>query len=93
MISHLLAVDVSGTLTTKRFRVMTDQLSRDNESNPDLAAKERPDEEEKTPIPDESTLMGRNGVEDEVLAELARAEGIMSDPSAPDDPDARGAQV
>ncbi|HUZ70739.1 MAG TPA: hypothetical protein VMU65_13605 [Candidatus Saccharimonadales bacterium] len=44
-------------------------------------------------IPDESTLMGVVGVEAEVLAELARAEGKMSDPSAPDDPDAEGAQV
>jgi hypothetical protein len=43
--------------------------------------------------PDESTLMGVTGVEAEVLAELARAEGEMSDPSAPDDPDADGAQV
>ena len=44
-------------------------------------------------IPDESTLLGRVGVEEEVLAELARAEAKMSDPSAPDDPDAAGAQV
>jgi hypothetical protein len=43
--------------------------------------------------PDESTLMGATGVEAEVLAELARAEGEMSDPSAPDNPDAAGAQV
>ena len=43
--------------------------------------------------PDESTLMGATGVEAQVLAELARAEGEMSDPSAPDDPDAAGAQV
>ena len=72
---------------------MTDQSSRDNESNRDLAADEQPVEQEDRRIPDESTLMGRNGVEEEVLAELARAEGMMSDPSAPDDPDARGAQV
>jgi hypothetical protein len=44
-------------------------------------------------IPDESTLLGRVGVEEEVLAELARAEAKMSDPSATDDPDAAGAQV
>ncbi len=72
---------------------MTDQLSRDDESNPDIAATEQPAGEDERRIPDESSLMGRNGVEEEVLAELARAEGIMSDPSAPDDPDARGAQV
>jgi hypothetical protein len=45
------------------------------------------------PIPDESTLLGKVGVEEQVLAELARAEAKMSDPSAPDDPDAAGAQV
>lgn len=45
------------------------------------------------PIPDESTLLGKVGVEEEVLAELARAEAKLSDPSAPDDPDAAGAQV
>jgi hypothetical protein len=44
-------------------------------------------------IPDESTLLGAVGVEAEVLAELARAEAKMNDPSAPDDPDAAGAQV
>lgn len=43
--------------------------------------------------PDESTLMGATEVEAEVLAELARAEAEMSDPSAPDNPDAAGAQV
>lgn len=51
------------------------------------------DPEETDTIPDESTLMGREGVEAEVLAELARAEGKMSDTSAPDDPDAAGAQL
>jgi hypothetical protein len=44
-------------------------------------------------IPDESTLLGKVGVEEEVLAELARAEAKLNDPSAPDDPDAAGAQV
>jgi hypothetical protein len=38
-------------------------------------------------------LLGKIGVEEEVLAELARAEAKLSDPSAPDDPDAAGAQV
>jgi hypothetical protein len=44
-------------------------------------------------VDDESGLMGRVGVEEEVLAELARAEAKMNDPSAGDDPDAAGAQV
>ena len=43
--------------------------------------------------PDESVLLGATGVEGEVLAELARAEGQLSDPNAPDDPDEKGAQV
>ncbi|MGA7911008.1 MAG: hypothetical protein WCC30_05600 [Candidatus Dormiibacterota bacterium] len=73
--------------------MITDQVSRDDESNPDSAATEQSAGDEERRIPDESTLMGRSGVEEEVLAELARAEGILSDPSAPDDPDARGAQV
>jgi hypothetical protein len=50
-------------------------------------------EDEHERIPDESTLLGRVGVEEEVLAELARAEAKLNDPSAPDDPDAAGAQV
>ena len=44
-------------------------------------------------MPDESTLMGKVGSEEEILAELARAEAKMSDPTAPDDPNAAGAQV
>ncbi|MFN2581814.1 MAG: hypothetical protein ABR498_03625 [Candidatus Dormibacteria bacterium] len=43
--------------------------------------------------PDESTLMGKAGVEEEVLAELARAEGELNDASAEGESDSRGAQV
>jgi len=43
--------------------------------------------------PDESTLLGKTGVEDEVLAELARAEAEMSGEAPEDESDARGAQV
>ncbi len=43
--------------------------------------------------PDESTLLGATGVQEEVLAELARAEGEMSTPSTEDDSDDTGAQV
>lgn len=44
--------------------------------------------------PDESTLLGASGVEQEVLAELARAESELNDPNAPDEPDdEKGAQV
>ncbi len=62
-----------------------DTDARDGDDDTDEA------EADDTP-PDESTLMGATGVEAEVLAELARAEGEMSDPSA-DDPDDAGAQV
>jgi hypothetical protein len=58
----------------------------------DPSADDGDDDTDDTP-PDESTLMGVPGVEAEVLAGLARAEGEMNDPSAPDDPDAAGAQV
>jgi hypothetical protein len=40
--------------------------------------------------PDESTLLGAEGVEAEVLAELARAEGEMAEG---DEGDSEGAQV
>jgi len=42
--------------------------------------------------PDESTLLGVSGVQAEVLADLARAEGDLADPDA-EEPDERGAQV
>jgi hypothetical protein len=45
-------------------------------------------------IPDESTLLGAGGIEQEVLAEAARAEGELADPSHDDDEGAdEGAQV
>ena len=37
--------------------------------------------------PDESTLLGKSGVEEEVLAELARAEAELEKPSADDEDD------
>jgi len=45
--------------------------------------------------PDESTLMGKAGVEEEVLAELARAEAEMSKPEDGDDDEdeSEGAEV
>ncbi|MEO8899232.1 MAG: hypothetical protein ABI352_09605 [Candidatus Dormibacter sp.] len=45
------------------------------------------------PIPDESTLVGRTGVEGQVLAELARAEAQMSDGREMDEEDDRGVRV
>ena len=56
------------------------------------AGEDEPDLENEPP--DESTLLGATGVEEEVLAELARAEAELSDPNAPDEPaDGEGAQV
>jgi hypothetical protein len=54
---------------------------------------ESPDDDPHEAADDESPLMGRVGIEAEVLAELARAEAKMNDPSEGDDPDAAGAQV
>jgi hypothetical protein len=69
---------------------MSDRTQTDLDDGPDGPAADEVDE----PIPDESTLLGKVGVEEEVLAELARAEAKLNDPSAPDDdPDAAGAQV
>jgi hypothetical protein len=42
--------------------------------------------------PDESTLLGATGVEEEVLAEAARAEAELNDPAAPP-VDVSGAEV
>jgi hypothetical protein len=44
--------------------------------------------------PDESVLLGASGVEQEVLAELARAEAELSEPNAPPEPpDDEGTEV
>ena len=60
--------------------------------DPDIADEDESDLENEPP--DESTLLGVPGVEEEVLAELARAEAELSDPNAPDEPaDEKGAQV
>jgi hypothetical protein len=44
-------------------------------------------------IPDESTLLGATGVEQEVLAEAARAESELADPSHGDGETDDGSQV
>ena len=51
------------------------------------------DELEENEPPDESTLLGATGVEEEVLAELARAEAELSEGRDETDEEARGAQV
>jgi hypothetical protein len=72
---------------------MSDTGAPGDDTDLDVSDDAVPADDSHEPIPDESTLLGKVGVEEEVLAELARAEAKMSDPSAPDDPDAAGAQV
>jgi hypothetical protein len=72
---------------------MSDPTGSPSDPGSSDASDDAAETEEHESIPDESTLMGVSGVEAEVLAELARAEGEMSDPSAPDNPDAEGAEV
>jgi hypothetical protein len=72
---------------------MSDTAVPGDETDLDDNLGEDPDESVREPVPDESILLGKVGVEEEILAELARAEAKMSNPSAPDDPDAAGAQV
>jgi hypothetical protein len=72
---------------------MSDTTAPDDETGLDGSPGDESADDLHEPIPDESGLLGKIGVEEEVLAELARAEAKLSDPSAPDDPDAAGAQV
>jgi hypothetical protein len=71
---------------------MSDTAAPDDETGDDSPG-DVPADDLHDPIPDESILLGKVGVEEEVLAELARAEAKLSDLSAPDDPEAAGAQV
>jgi hypothetical protein len=59
-------------------------------SDPATAPSDSPDEE--SPPADDSYLLGATGVEEEVLAELARAEASINDPEEQDD-DSDGAVV
>jgi hypothetical protein len=72
---------------------MSDTAAPGDDTGLDDSDEALPADDVREPIPDESSLLGKVGVEEEVLAELARAEAKLSDPSAPDDPDAAGAQV
>jgi hypothetical protein len=71
---------------------MSDQAATTPTDGDDPAEGSGPDDIH-DPVDDESGLMGRLGVEDEVLAELARAEAQLHDPDAIDNPDVAGAQV
>lgn len=69
------------------MRTVTESNSPDLDDADPGDASEQPDQT----IPDESTLLGKAGVQEEVLAELARAEAEMS--NASDESDPSGAQV
>jgi hypothetical protein len=70
---------------------MADQRPGSSEPSSDPAdSSDSPDEE--SPPADDSYLLGATGVEEQVLAELARAEASISDPEEHDD-DSDGAVV
>ena len=60
---------------------------------PEEPVDETEEELEENEPPDESELLGKSGVEEEVLAELARAEAELSSGEDADEDEARGAQV
>jgi hypothetical protein len=73
---------------------MSDTTAPDDDTGVDSSPGDESADDLDEPAADESGLLGKIGVEEEVLAELARAEAKLSDPSAPDDdPDGAGAQV
>lgn len=55
------------------------------DENPPTDASDAEDEDEQSPPPDDSYLIGAEGVEEQVLAELARAEAALNDPDEPAD--------
>lgn len=71
---------------------MADEHTEGSEtpSDPSTDASDAGDDE--LPPPDDSFLLGVPGVEEEVLAELARAEASLHDPEEPSD-DTDGAVV
>lgn len=62
----------------------TASSDRDVEAELDAPDEDESDLEDEPP--DESSLMGKSGVEEEVLAELARVEAELAEPNAPDEP-------
>jgi hypothetical protein len=61
-------------------------------SDPAAAPSDSVEEEAESHPADDSYLLGATGVEEQVLAELARAEASINDPEEPDD-DSEGAVV
>jgi hypothetical protein len=70
---------------------MADELPGSSEPSSDPADSSDSPDEESTPA-DDSYLLGATGVEEQVLAELARAEASINDPEEHDD-DSDGAVV
>ena len=69
---------------------MSDEIGATADPDPSLDDSPQP---ENDPPPDESTLLGASGVEAEVLAETARAEAELADPTHDDSADSEGAEV
>jgi hypothetical protein len=71
---------------------MADESPGTSESPSDQTAAPSTSADEESPPSDDSYLLGATGVEEQVLAELARAEASINDPEVPDD-DSDGAVV
>jgi len=71
---------------------MADELPGSSVTPSDPAADASESSDEESPPADDSYLLGATGVEEQVLAELARAEASINDPEEPDD-DSDGAVV
>jgi hypothetical protein len=71
---------------------MEDELPGSSGSQTDPATASSDEADEESPPADDSYLLGATGVEEQVLAELARAEASINDPEEHDD-DSDGAVV
>jgi hypothetical protein len=71
---------------------MADELPEPSVAPSDPEADPTDSSDEESPPADDSYLLGATGVEEQVLAELARAEASINDPEEPDD-DSDGAVV
>jgi len=71
---------------------MADETPERSEPTSDQSATPSASEGEESPPADESYLLGATGVEEQVLAELARAEASLNNPEEPAD-DTGGAVV
>jgi hypothetical protein len=71
---------------------MADESPGTSESPSDPTAAPPESSDDESHPADDSYLLGASGVEEQVLAELARAEASINDPEEPDD-DSEGAVV